>query len=49
MAGMSDKLIYEYFGIDLEIIWEVTNNELPPIKTMIQTVLKDIENEAGGE
>ena len=49
MAGMRDKLIHEYFGIDLEIVWEVINNELPPIKPMIQKVLKDIENEADGE
>lgn len=44
MAGMRDKLIHEYFGIDLEIIWEVINNELPPVKPMIQRVLKDIED-----
>ena len=49
MTGMRDKLIHEYFGIDLEIVWEAINNELPPIKPMIQKVLKDIENEADGE
>lgn len=43
MAGMRDKLIHEYFGIDLEIVWEVINNELPPIKPLIQEVEKDIE------
>ena len=34
MAGMRDKLIHEYFGIDLEIVWEVVNTELPPIKPL---------------
>jgi len=45
MAGMRDKLIHEYFGIDLEIVWEVINNELPPVRPLIQTVLEDIERE----
>lgn len=45
MAGMRDKLIHEYFGIDLEIVWEVINSELPPIKPLIQKVLDDIESE----
>ena len=49
MAGMRDKLIHEYFGIDLETVWVVINNELPPVKPMIQDVLKNIENEMGGE
>lgn len=43
MAGMRDKLIHEYFGIDLEIVWEVVNTELPPIKPFIQKVLEEEE------
>ena len=45
MAGMRDKLIHEYFGVDLEIVWEVINNELPPVKPLIQKVLENIEGE----
>ena len=41
MAGMRDKLIHEYFGIDLEIVWEVVTNELPPIKPLIQKVVEE--------
>ena len=29
MAGMRDKLIHEYFGINLEIIWETIEKEIP--------------------
>ena len=45
MTGMRDKLIHEYFGIDLEIVWEVINNELPPIKPLIREILENIEGE----
>lgn len=43
MAGMRDKLIHEYWGTDLEIIWETVNNELPPVAPLIQNMLEDIE------
>ena len=45
MAGMRDKLIHEYFGIDLEMVWEVIHSELPPIKLFIQNVLEDVDKE----
>ena len=45
MAGMRDKLIHEYFGIDLDIVWEVINVELPPLKPLVRQVLEDIDGE----
>ena len=48
MAGMRDKLIHEYFGIDLDIVWEVISVELPPIKPFVQQVLEDIDSENEG-
>ncbi|NKQ38209.1 MAG: DUF86 domain-containing protein [Methanosarcinales archaeon] len=32
IAGMRDKLIHEYHGVDLEIVWEVIKDEAPPLK-----------------
>jgi uncharacterized protein with HEPN domain len=42
MAGMRDKLIHEYFGVDLEIIWVVIKDELPPIKPLIKKIVNGI-------
>lgn len=44
MAGMRDKLIHEYFGVDLDMVWEVVRSELPPLKPLMQRVLEEIEN-----
>ncbi len=36
MAGMRDKLIHEYAGIDLEMVWDVSQEELPPLKPLLE-------------
>ena len=43
MTSMRDRLIHEYFGADLEILWEVVKRDIPPLKRLIQEVLKDME------
>lgn len=42
MAGMRDKLIHEYSGIDLEIVWTVIKEELPPVKPLVEKVFQDL-------
>jgi len=42
MAGMRDKLIHEYLGIDIEILWKVAKDEVSPLKPLIQNTLKSL-------
>lgn len=32
IADMRNKLIHEYFEVDLELVWEVVKRDLPPFK-----------------
>ncbi len=45
MAGMRDKLIHEYFSVDLSIVWNVIKTELPPIRPAIQSLFQHVEEE----
>lgn len=35
IGGMRDKVIHEYFGIDLEIVWQTIKEDLPLLKEKI--------------
>jgi uncharacterized protein with HEPN domain len=39
IAGMRDRLIHNYFQVDLEIVWETTQQDLPKLKTKIEEIL----------
>ena len=43
MAGMRDKLIHEYFGVDLKILWDTVKKRIPKIKPFFEKMLKEIE------
>jgi len=45
MAGMRNKLIHEYFGVDLSIVWAVIKIELPPLRLQIEHLMAKLEKE----
>ena len=42
MAGMRDKLIHFYFGIDHELVWMTIAKRLPEVKTWIKKIIKEL-------
>ena len=43
IAGMRDKLAHEYFGVDEEIVWKVSSEEIPILKPLIQKLFNELE------
>lgn len=41
IVGMRDKLIHEYFGVDINLVWEVVKKEIPRFKKSILKLLKE--------
>ncbi len=42
MAGMRDKVIHFYFGVDSQKVWLVVKERIPKIKPPLRTVLKEL-------
>ncbi len=41
IAGMRDKLVHEYFGVDYEIVWDAVTQKMPELADTVRTMLTD--------
>lgn len=46
MAGLRDKVIHFYFGVDKETVWLVVQDRLPVIRSMVEKILQDLEKQS---
>jgi uncharacterized protein with HEPN domain len=44
MSGVRDRLIHHYFGVNLDIVWQIATTELPQVSSILEK-----DKEAQGE
>lgn len=45
IAGLRDKIIHYYFGVNWDILWDVTKNLLPRLREQVQGMLEQVETQ----
>ncbi|MEM2130097.1 MAG: DUF86 domain-containing protein [Candidatus Bathyarchaeia archaeon] len=44
IAGMRDKLIHQYFGVNIDLVWETVKTKIPELKNQILIIQKETPN-----
>lgn len=40
IVGLRNRIIHEYFGVDLKIIWHIIKEEIPILREQMEDILK---------
>ena len=43
MAGMRDKLIHDYLGVDLDAVWDTVEKDIPTLRDKIKDIIGEDE------
>ncbi|OFV68300.1 MAG: protein containing DUF86 [Candidatus Syntrophoarchaeum caldarius] len=43
MAGMRDKVIHGYFGVDIKVVWDTVTKRIPGLKPLVEKMLEELE------
>jgi uncharacterized protein with HEPN domain len=43
MTGMRDKLIHDYFGVNLTVVWRTVKEDIPPMRKAVTEMIQDLK------
>jgi len=41
ITGMRDKLIHDYFGVDLDAVWDTVKKDIPALKNRLKGLIEE--------
>ena len=47
IAGTRDKLIHDYFGVNIDIVWNIASSEMPKLFPVISAILQEMKRKNG--
>ena len=49
IVGMRDKMIHEYFGVNLQLVWDTIEQEVPRLQQKIEAILRELDEGSRSE
>jgi uncharacterized protein with HEPN domain len=49
MVGFRNIVAHVYFGVDLENVWKIVSENVPPVRPALEALLGELERTGAGE
>jgi uncharacterized protein with HEPN domain len=47
IIGMRNRIIHDYFGVNLKIVWETVQNRIPELREIIKKIISKVDSQFG--